>query len=378
MKKYIQDIELINQYVRGLLTGSEKIVFEERLKTDNAFAMTYDEHTALLEGVKRKALKLEIHQARKHYLRKKWLKYITIAAVVVVISVLLFGLFAKPEIPTDNRQDQNNNSTLMDSIVVEQEFQKEKPVVNRFEEVIELKNENIIKRPSKNLEASKKSRVIDTVVRGLVTSVDTVELKSNVLSASFYESVKKVPEIIQIFNEKELTITCKEGTKLNIPAKAFAYEDSGRLVRGKLEIAITEYYKLSDMLLANLNTKSDNHILETGGMLYLEAYKNGRPLKLRSGKQIEIEFSKVQKKRMQLFVGEKVDRQMNWKLSKTSKSLVKKEKDSVLLEVVDLQSIIEEEDVEVSFTLYHFLFDITVIFCIFRYAQKDTFIDFRE
>lgn len=130
-------------------------------------------------------------------------------------------------------------------------------------------------------------------------------------------------------------MTCKEGTKITIPAKSFINVKTGKLARGIVNLEVTEYYKLSDMLLANLTTKSNKKQLETGGMLYLEANKKGEKLKLKPGKRIQMAFKSKGKKEMQLFSGEEHNNGVNWKLETQNKTFEN----------------IEEEDVEVAFSV---------------------------
>ena len=58
------------------------------------------------------------------------------------------------------------------------------------------------------------------------------------------------------------------------------------------------------MLLANLPTVSNGQLLETGGMLFLEAKQGTTDLKLKDDRAIEISFPKTNKREdMQLFLG---------------------------------------------------------------------------
>lgn len=70
--------------------------------------------------------------------------------------------------------------------------------------------------------------------------------------------------------------------------------------------------------MADLSTKSDDQILETGGMLYIEAKKDNSNLKLKPGKELEIVFNNKGKKDMQLFNGDKIDGVMNWILPEST------------------------------------------------------------
>ena len=344
MEQYIQHIELINQYINGLLSKSDTVNFENKLATDNVFKATYNNHLIFLEGLKRKVLKTEIQTARRNYVRTKWIKYIGISIVVLVISALLFSIIFKDE-TTQIHQPLNSQDSIVvvsDSIVADEPKAIEiliKDDAENNSEVLVIKD--IENKPDEV--SSVKQEAIEVLEKIEIKEDSTFVVKPESLTSelmAFYKSVEKMPEIIVINNEKVVTITCKEGTKLTIPAKAFMDVNTGKLARGKINIAVTEYYKLSDMLLANLTTKSDDKMLETGGMLYVEANKKGSKLKLKSGKIIQITFPDKGKNNMQLFSGEVKNNQVNWRLRSNTLGRYIGTKDSI--------RFVEEEDIIVD------------------------------
>jgi phage terminase small subunit len=128
----------------------------------------------------------------------------------------------------------------------------------------------------------------------------------------------KEPQVIKVNTEEDFKITLREGTKISIPKNAFVNAKTGRQVSGEIDVHITEFYKLSDMLLADLSTKSNDKILETGGMLFVVARQDGSELKLKPQKEMEIVFNNSGKPNMQLFTGEKDDgNQINWVLNES-------------------------------------------------------------
>ncbi len=86
-------------------------------------------------------------------------------------------------------------------------------------------------------------------------------------------------------------------------------------ITGTIALSVAEYYKTSDILLANLTTQSNGKLLETGGMLYVKAKKGEKTLKLKSNTSVEIAFPKKGKKQsMKLFSGAWKDDTINWVL----------------------------------------------------------------
>jgi TonB family protein len=130
--------------------------------------------------------------------------------------------------------------------------------------------------------------------------------------SSFYKQVEKTVQTFILNANEDKTIMCKEGTKITIKSNSFETE-SGRSVKGDIKFQVKEYYKTSDILLANLTTTSNNNILETGGMLYTEAFYNGEKCQLKEGTTIEIAFpTKDKKDDMKLFSGQWDKETINW------------------------------------------------------------------
>ncbi|PKP31428.1 MAG: hypothetical protein CVT99_08770 [Bacteroidetes bacterium HGW-Bacteroidetes-16] len=135
--------------------------------------------------------------------------------------------------------------------------------------------------------------------------------------ASFYMQFDKPKQTFILKADEDKTITCKEGTKLTVNENSFI-TSSGDSVTGDIEIRVKEYYKISDILLANLSTTSNRDILETGGMIYIEAFSNGEECELKKGATIEIAFpAKDKKDDMQLFSGNWESDKVNWILKET-------------------------------------------------------------
>ncbi|MEZ4888124.1 MAG: OmpA family protein [Chitinophagales bacterium] len=158
-----------------------------------------------------------------------------------------------------------------------------------------------------------------------------------VSKASLQLQAKAEPKIIDFQDLKRLTTTNTEqyftisthqeqhiegrkGTKLTIPSHAFELEDGSEIpTTAKVEIELQEALSLEDMLLNNLSTMSGDKILETGGMISIEASYQGQKLQLKEGKNIEVAVPKndiaVEKQNdMELFYGvSQENNAMDWK-----------------------------------------------------------------
>ena len=68
---------------------------------------------------------------------------------------------------------------------------------------------------------------------------------------------------------KDNTMKGNDGTEIFIPKNSFECEQGGEI--GKIKVELKEYYSYSDIIKSGLSTSSNNTMLETGGMIYLEA-----------------------------------------------------------------------------------------------------------
>ncbi|MBC3845641.1 hypothetical protein H8K90_04580 [Winogradskyella echinorum] len=297
-------IDLINAYLNKTLSQAEVLEFEKRLQIDSEFTSIYKEHIVFLNGIERVNIIEEISKAKQNYIRAKWLKYFGITIGILLISILAYSIITKSKNVENSILPANNIIEFVsDSIETESEDKVKIPI-----DTISI--ENVISKPKVNIVSKKE--VVDTIlIKDDFESVNSTEMDI----ISFLKSVEQAPQSISINSEENFEMTLKEGTKISIPKDAFIDVKTGKSVSGEIDLKIKEYYKLSDILLANLSTKSDDRLLETGGMLYIEANKNGSKLKLKPEKELRIVFNNRGKENMQLFEGEKIDDNINWVLS---------------------------------------------------------------
>jgi TonB family protein len=150
--------------------------------------------------------------------------------------------------------------------------------------------------------------------------------------AGFYKQFEKKAQTFSINSNKDTLLTCLEGTTIRIRPNSFISEKTEKSISGVVKITVTEYYKLSDILLANLTTTSDNLLLETGGMIHITAVSDNENCKIKDGQKIEIGFpAKSKKEGMQLFTGEWNENRVNWQAASNSTDLNK------IFEKVDVQ-----------------------------------------
>ncbi len=114
------------------------------------------------------------------------------------------------------------------------------------------------------------------------------------------------PEIFIVDAERDTVIETKNGVIFAIPAKGFLNE-KGEEVTGQIELEVKEAMNPMDIMQAGLSTVSDENLLETGGMFYINARQEGLNLGIAKTKGIYANIpSRMPGKKMMLFDGKRM------------------------------------------------------------------------
>lgn len=104
------------------------------------------------------------------------------------------------------------------------------------------------------------------------------------------ESLDVTPNKFEISPDSDTLLFGEQGTAIFIPSDAF-YLDSSELDK-KITITLKEYYNMSDILMQNLSTQTPDKLLETGGMIHIEASVGDQKKSLKYGKELIVHFPK--------------------------------------------------------------------------------------
>lgn len=120
-------------------------------------------------------------------------------------------------------------------------------------------------------------------------------------------------QLFTINNYRDTTVVGENGTKLFFPAHCFKEQN--------VSIQLREYTDTKSILSANLSTLSDGRMLETSGMVYVEAYDNDyNRLELQQPMDITFKNKGTTHNDFKYFKGEyNQDLSMNWTTSGTTK-----------------------------------------------------------
>lgn len=120
---------------------------------------------------------------------------------------------------------------------------------------------------------------------------DTVKLLSN-------DPFKKTIVSSQFFSidsEQDNVVAGEQGTVIVFPKGCFK-DAAGKIVDGNVKIELAESLTMDDMVLSNLTTTSNGKPLETDGMIYFNAMKEGEQLVINKDIPVHIEIPTREKK----------------------------------------------------------------------------------
>lgn len=148
------------------------------------------------------------------------------------------------------------------------------------------------------------------------------------LSPQLVNALQSIAPKVQNFiinPNKANTIIGRYGTILIIPADGIV-DQNGNQVKTEVKLVLKEHFSKSDYFLSNLQTVQNDQLLQSGGMIYFNAYdKKGNPLKIANGKSIRIEIPNNGKiKNPNIYLGKRDEKGLvNWGEKKeTTKSLL--------------------------------------------------------
>lgn len=280
MRKGLQKIEIIENYLMGKMNSAEKAEFEKQLEKDFKLAESVQLQKDLVAGLERIGLKKDLLKAKRSlFMRNVWMWF----GVALLLTGLAFGgwMIDRTEFVTqsDSRSEMNDKGL---NIKGDSEF------LMQIDSRSEIKGDD-----TAEFVMLSDGRSRQTVPNDSTTQPDFAKIP-----------VKQFQTFV-IDQTKANNITGKEGTIIEFPANAFQTESDQEVT-----IKLKEFYKLSDIVFANLTTQTKNgQLIETGGMVQIEASQPSiSKLNLAPDKSITLKLPcEMKKKGMKTFTGGKDD-----------------------------------------------------------------------
>lgn len=265
MRKELENIQLIEKYLRNELSSKDKIAFDEKLKSDTKLQKEVELQKEVIRGVERIGVKKSIQTASRRYHNRRRGFFLGLFVAVIVSGVV--GI------------NHLNNSPEPTEII--------------SKDVVEITTNDTEQQPEES--------------EPVVEVLDEQETNSELVSLP-----KKKFQYFSINSSKDETITGAEGTEITFKANSFNVPKNSAI-----KIRLKEYYKMSDIAFSNLTTEtSDGKLLETGGMVFVDALVNNKKADLKKNTFFDIKFPFDKKKKdMLLFDGKTKNKSIVWEES---------------------------------------------------------------
>ncbi|MFI5170947.1 MAG: OmpA family protein [Chitinophagales bacterium] len=101
---------------------------------------------------------------------------------------------------------------------------------------------------------------------------------------------KKKPQVFTFSPNRNIEFVAAEGTKIKIPANSLVYAD-GQAPLGDIQIEITEFYSMTDIIQNKLTTTSNGMLIISDGMININASRNDKDLRLKGGAVMDVGFA---------------------------------------------------------------------------------------
>jgi hypothetical protein len=278
MRNELENIELIEKYLRDELSAVDKKAFEEQLKTDANLQKEVDLQKETVKGIERLGAKASVQKASRTYDNRRRGFFLGLFLAVIVSGVVGINYIS------------NNTESI--------EIISEDIVEIVSEDFVEIVGEDTVEIP---IDIAK-DELEETEV--LVAAIEKREFNSEIVSFP-----KKKFQYFSINSSKDELIVGAEGTIIEFKANSFNVPKNS-----SLKIRLKEYYKMSDIAFSNLTTETDDgKLLETGGMIYIDALVNNKKVYLKKNTFFDIKFPFDKKKEdMILFDGKTKNKNVVW------------------------------------------------------------------
>ncbi len=132
------------------------------------------------------------------------------------------------------------------------------------------------------------------------------------MQALFKNRLADVPKQKFRFSTDSVSfLIAKKGTVIYVQPGNFI-DENGKPVTGEVDLEVSEVITMQDFINAGISTMAGDKMLETGGTFYIQASKDGKPLKINPKTGLGLAIPTVDKQpNMQLFYGEVIKDSLN-------------------------------------------------------------------
>ena len=108
-------------------------------------------------------------------------------------------------------------------------------------------------------------------------------------SGPLFDVIRPNIQTFEIIAYKDNVIVGQNGTLVFVPKNSFI-DANGDPVKGKINVEMIEILSLEDMVKANLQAIANGSVIQSDGMLYLDAKSEGKQLALANDKKLRVDL----------------------------------------------------------------------------------------
>ncbi len=158
----------------------------------------------------------------------------------------------------------------------------------------------------------KKAILVLLALTTLLQSCNNDNEFTNELFTEVYSKDNLSTQTFKIDAQRDTILQSESGTILRIFKNTFV-NGNGEMTVGPVEIEFKEALTIFDMVMSNLTTTTNGKMLQTGGMIYINAKSNGQPIAIGENNAIGILLPTDELVGgMQLFEGVEDSSRINW------------------------------------------------------------------
>ena len=299
MRNDLEYLAEIEAYLMKTLTQDQQIEFEARIKREERLRRDVYIMKNLITGIKAQTLRKEVNQAGKSYFLTKRLTWLLIG--LITLAIIAASAHFK-----GNQSKKATENLPQPTIAIEKP--KQQDATPKKQPALE---------PQKQDDTSpSKSNAVGAIKHyGSLSAPPSPQAETVRITDEIEVAGKALSELTYKVNgSKNELIETPHGILFSIPKGSFQ-DKNGNTVTDTYEIQIKEATQALDIMKAGLSTFSNGKLLETGGMFYFNATKDGESLTIKTDAAITVSVPKLyaDNKGMSLYEAQKKSNgEINW------------------------------------------------------------------
>lgn len=318
----MRDLEIIENYLNGKLSGEELESVKLRMENDPPFAALVEDVRKTYKVLERQWLRKNVDLAAKQLL---WQKAAIVAVAAVAIAAVLFlGMFKWKK----NTAIQIEPKPLITSVVQNKPAPEPLPLPLPMPPIPGVTA--VVESHRTKSECYVAPDIAPAVA--IAPAPPQPDTYAAVDIAGMFENTDT--QQFTVNPAKAVHIECKGGTMIDIPANSLVMAD-GSVPKGPVTITVTEYLSYFDLWKHRVSTISNGSMLETGGSCYIKAESAGKPVDVKKGITYDIAFPTKADKRMSTFTGVRnLEGEVVWKQDSVATAVQRQRKKLIVKGVI--------------------------------------------